>query len=118
MIFIHPMWGSESQRLGLKACTPFGYFLREVADGIGLVGLLLLFVVPLFLIYQVIVKHFSWPLCWALLIPFAIGVIGRVLFAVKNNLSMMPKQQLLSGLRKAKSKYFQSESESGQFSAP
>jgi hypothetical protein len=25
MLFIYPMWDSESQRLGLKACTPRGY---------------------------------------------------------------------------------------------
>ena len=83
MIFIHPMWDSENQRLGLKACTPFGYFLHEVADGIGFVGLFLLLLgAPAFLFYRAIVHRFSWYLCWWLLVPFAIGIIGRILFEV------------------------------------
>jgi len=76
------MWDSENQRLGLKACTPFGYFLHEVADSIGFVGLLLFFSAPAFLFYRAIVHHFSWHLCWFLLVPFVVGISGRVLFEI------------------------------------
>jgi len=80
MIFIHPMWDSENQRLGLKACTPFGYFLHEVADGIGFIGLLLFVATPVFLAYRAFAHRFSWHLCWFLLVPFFVGIVGRALF--------------------------------------
>ena len=82
MIFIHPMWDSENQRLGLKACTPFGYFLHEVADGIGFVGLFLFVAAPIFLIYRAVVHHFSWHLCWLLLVSIVVGVVGRVVYEI------------------------------------
>ena len=42
MLFIHPMWDSETQRLGKKACTPGGYALHVFAEGIGFLGFAIL----------------------------------------------------------------------------
>jgi hypothetical protein len=36
MLFIHPMWDSETERLGKKACTPTGYALHGLADTVVL----------------------------------------------------------------------------------
>src|SRR5258707_15574371 len=82
MLFIHPMWDSENQRLGLKACTTLGYSLRSAADLLGFIGLFLLIITPFFLLYQIIAHHFLWQLCWLLGIPLAFGILGRVLFEV------------------------------------
>jgi uncharacterized protein YqhQ len=76
------MWDSENQRLALKACTPVGYFLLEVADGIGFLGLFLFVAMPVFLVYRAIVHHFSWHLCWLLLVSIVIGIIGRVIWEI------------------------------------
>src|SRR5438105_3219039 len=35
MLFMHPMWDSESERLGKKHCTPAGYRLHVLAENIG-----------------------------------------------------------------------------------
>lgn len=79
MIFIHPIWDTEHQRLGLKTCTPMGYLLHEIADGTGFTGLALFVGSSIFLIYRTIAHHFAWHLCWLLLISIAIGIIGRAL---------------------------------------
>ncbi|MBU4271106.1 MAG: hypothetical protein KKE86_06370 [Planctomycetes bacterium] len=79
MLFINPMWDSENQRLGLKACKPVGYFLRGLADLIGFVGLILLVGMPIYVVYRSLAHSFSWHLCWFLLIPFGVGIIGQSL---------------------------------------
>ena len=71
-----------NQRSGMKACTPFGYFLHEVADGIGFIGFFLFIITPIFLLYQAIAHRFSWHLCWFLLLPIVVGIVGRVLFEI------------------------------------
>lgn len=83
MIFIHPMWDSENQRLGLKSCTPLGYTLIGVGDFVGtLLGLLTLIAVPVYLAYRLFTGQFSSGLLWLLLIPIGLGVSGRVIFEV------------------------------------
>ena len=32
MLFIHPMWDNESQRIGKQKCTPAGYALHVIAE--------------------------------------------------------------------------------------
>ena len=80
MLFIYPMWDSENQRLGLRACTPVGYSLRGLADLIGFLGLIFLIGAPIYVVYRVVVHSFSWHLCWLFAIPFGLGIIGQVLF--------------------------------------
>lgn len=80
VIFLHPMWHSETQRLGMKACTPLGYYLRGIGDLIGFIGLLLLPAVTIFLVVQGFRHKFLLVELWLLLIPIFVGVIGRVFY--------------------------------------
>ena len=41
-MFINPMWDHEAERIGKKRCSPLGYALHEVSDGIGFLALALL----------------------------------------------------------------------------
>jgi hypothetical protein len=80
MLFIHPMWDNESQRIGKQMCTPIGYAIHEIAELIGFVGLLLLVGTPVSLVYSWIVGTFSASLVWLLAAPFGLGVISEVLY--------------------------------------
>jgi len=79
--FIYPMWDSENQRLGMKACTPFGYNVRCIADIIGFSGLIFLLVITGFLIHRYLLRHqFESRWLLLLLVPLVVGFAGRVLF--------------------------------------
>ncbi len=79
-LFIYPMWDSENQRLGMKACTPFGYTVRCIADIIGFSGLIFLFLVTASLIRQYLLGHpFESRDLLPLLAALAVGFVGRVL---------------------------------------
>ena len=52
MLFIHPMWFHESQRLGQRACTPVGYALHGIAELIGFAGLLALLVAAIVVVWK------------------------------------------------------------------
>jgi hypothetical protein len=80
MFFIHPMWLHESQRIGKQKCTPTGYALHVIAELIGFVGLLLLFIVPAFLARRVFAGSFRSADLWLLAFPFGIGIVSEVLF--------------------------------------
>jgi len=82
MIFIHPMWDSEGQRLGMKACTPVGYLFRSIGDLIGFSGLIMLFVIPGYLGLQSFRHRFSTHDLWLLLAPLIVGILGRVVFEI------------------------------------
>jgi hypothetical protein len=80
MLFIHPMWYHESQRIGKQKCTPAGYTLHVVADWIGFVGLLLLFGVPAMLVQKWLAGTFHASLFWLFAVPFGLGIVSEVLF--------------------------------------
>jgi hypothetical protein len=80
MLFIHPMWDNESQRIGMQKCTPFGYALRVAADLIGIVGLLVLLVVPVLWLVLAIVGAFQTWHFWLIGVPFSIGLVSELLF--------------------------------------
>jgi hypothetical protein len=80
MMFIHPMWADESQRLGKQKCTPTGYVLHVVAELIGLLGLVFLFVVPAVLVWNWFVGTFQPTLWWLFAWPFGVGIFSEVLF--------------------------------------
>ena len=69
MLFIHPMWDHESQRIGKQKCTPIGHAIHGVAELIGFVGLLLLFVAPVVLAWRWFAGTFHAPLLWLLAVP-------------------------------------------------
>ena len=72
MLFIHPMWDSESQRLGMKECCLLAYQLHGIGELIGFLGLLTLFCTGAW----IVVAKQSW---WLLAIPFGIGIVSEAL---------------------------------------
>jgi hypothetical protein len=82
MLFIHPMWDHESERIGKQKCTPIGYELHVIADLLGFVGLLLLLGVVVYLGYRGIAGGFRASMCWLLAIPFGVGVVSELLYHV------------------------------------
>jgi len=80
MLFIHPMWDHESQRLGKYHCTPAGYAVHVIADCIGLAGLLLVFIAPGLLVNNWWHGTFAPSQCWSLAVPFALGIASEGLF--------------------------------------
>jgi hypothetical protein len=82
MLFIHPTWDHESQRIGKQKCTPTGYALHVFGEMIGVVGLLLLFVVPAFLLWNWWAGTFDSLLFWLFAVPLGLGVISEVLVQI------------------------------------
>jgi len=80
MLFIYPMWDNQSQRIGKQKCTPLGYVLHCFSTQLGSLGLLLLFVLSLYLGYRAITGSFYPLLFWLLAIPFGIGITAQILF--------------------------------------
>ena len=52
MLFLYPMWDSESQRIGKKKCAPLGYRLNGIAELLGFIGLILLTAVAVYLKFR------------------------------------------------------------------
>ena len=84
MLFIHPMWDHEHQRLGKQACSPQAYTLHAIGELIGFVGLLTLFGT---LGWIALVKDSSW---WLLAFPFGIGIVSEA--AVLYSWSMVSRR--------------------------
>jgi len=80
MLFIHPMWDHESERIGKRLCTPSEYTLHVVAELIGFAGLLMLLATPLVLAWRGVVGTFQAADLWSLAVPFAVGFVSEVLF--------------------------------------
>jgi hypothetical protein len=80
MLFMHPMWDNESQRIGKQKCTPIGYTLHAVAELVGFVGLLLLLILLIVLVWKEIAGTFQISLLWLLMIPFSFGIISELLY--------------------------------------
>jgi hypothetical protein len=80
MLFVHPMWDNESERIGKQKCTPFGYALHGIADLLGIIGLFLLIGIAGYLVHRGIAGTFRPPLLCILMIPFSLGLVGNALF--------------------------------------
>jgi hypothetical protein len=78
MLFIHPMWSHESQRIGKQKCTPTGYALHILAELIGFIGLLFLLAVLVLLVYRGVTGTFHISLLWLLTVPVGLGVVSEV----------------------------------------
>ncbi len=85
------MWDSENERLGMKACTPLGYFIRGIGDLVGFFGLILLVFVPCYLVYRAFKHEFVARDWWLLCVPIILGLIGRLLFIVGCSLAIRKK---------------------------
>src|SRR5262249_15709807 len=79
MLFIHPMWDHESQRIGKQKCPPVGYALHVIGEMIGFFGLLLLFVVPGVLVWKWWAGTFERLLFWLVAVPFGLGMVSEIL---------------------------------------
>jgi hypothetical protein len=80
MLFIHPMWDNESQRIGKRKCTPAGYALHVIADWIGFLGLVLLLGTPVLLAWRWLTGTFHAAFLWLLAVSFGLGLISEVLY--------------------------------------
>ena len=80
MLFIYPMWDSESQRIGKRKCTPLGYHLHGIAEVLGFFGLLILVGVVFYLGYRYISASLITSHFLLVVIPFSLGVIAEVLY--------------------------------------
>src|SRR5262245_28429534 len=80
MLFIHPMWYHESQRIGKRKCTPIGYVIHVIADLIGIVGLILLLATPVILVWKWIVGTFQASLLWLVAASFCLGIVSELFY--------------------------------------
>ena len=81
MLFIHPMWDNESERIGKQKCTPVGYAIHVFADLLGFIGLLLLLGLVCILPTRELPARFvRLYLLWLLTVPFGVGVVSELLF--------------------------------------
>lgn len=78
-MFINPMWSSESQRIGMQRCSPKGYMLHGISDLIGLIATLLLFGVPIYIVYAAVGGRFTATMLFLLLVPITAAIAGNVL---------------------------------------
>jgi len=81
MLFINPMWDNESQRIGKMKCTPLGYKLHGISDGLGFLGLLCFLGIIIFLAISGFRGSFTLSRLWLFLIPFCLDVLATVLHA-------------------------------------
>jgi hypothetical protein len=81
MLFRHPTWDNEGQRIGKRKCTAAGYALHVIAELIGFAGLLSLFAVLVFLAWEwSAAAAFRVSLLWLLVPPLGLGVVSEALF--------------------------------------
>lgn len=86
MLFVYPMWESESQRAGTRRCSRLGYSLRVAAAALGFAGLLLLLVGIVFIAYRAAAGGFDERLLWLVGVPLSLGAAAEVLFRVSRRL--------------------------------
>ena len=79
MLFIHPMWDHESQRIGMQKCYPLAYDIHAIGELIGFLGLLALFVTIAGMAYLRTVGGFTDQSWWFLAVPFGIGIVSEAL---------------------------------------
>jgi len=80
MLFIHPMWDHETQRLGKKKCTSVGYALHGAAEGIGYLGLLVLAISGVAFLCLWFARASRSFATHCLLLALALGFISEVMF--------------------------------------
>jgi hypothetical protein len=80
MLFFHPMWDSETQRLGKKACTPVGYALHVLAEMIGFLGLIVFAISGVVVFWRWLAGTPGGVAGWSMLVALGLGVISEVVF--------------------------------------
>ncbi len=84
MLFIYPMWDNESQRIGLRRCTPTGYALHAIAELVGFTGLLSFLVMPALLAREWLKGELHGEDLWLLAAPFGIGIASQTLMWISD----------------------------------
>lgn len=82
MLFMHPMWDNESQRIGMQKCTPAGYALHSIGELVGFIGLLTLIAVIATLGWKLFRGTFHASLLWWIALPLTIGIISELMVAI------------------------------------
>jgi hypothetical protein len=78
-MFVPRIWFDEVERIGKQRCTPLGYVLQQIGDLVGIVGLLTVLGVPAYLGYRGAIGTFDRSLLWLLIVPIALGIVGRIM---------------------------------------
>ena len=81
-MFINPMWDNEAERIGKQKCTPLGYALHGISDGIGFLALLLLIATGAYVGYRGTVETFERRLLWLFAVPFGFAIVGAIMYRV------------------------------------
>lgn len=79
MLFIHPMWDHESQRIGMQKCYPLAYDIHAIGELIGFLGLLALLGTLGWMAYLRTIGGFAVQSWWLLTVPFGIGIVSEAL---------------------------------------
>lgn len=74
------MWDNEAERIGKQRCTPLGYALHGISDGLGFIALCLLLGIAVYLVHRGIDGTFNASLLWLFPIPFALAIVGWSLY--------------------------------------
>jgi hypothetical protein len=79
MLFLHPMWDNESQRIGMQRCWKTAYLVHGYGELVGFLGLLALLGTIVYLAYQGIFGSFNSSMWWLFCVPFGMGVISETM---------------------------------------
>jgi hypothetical protein len=90
MLFIHPMWDNESQRIGVKKCYPLAYDIRAIGELIGFLGLLVLLGTFGWMVYLSTADDLSVRSWWLLTVPVGLGLVSETL--VQTSWAMVTKR--------------------------
>ncbi len=90
MLFIHPMWDNESQRIGMKKCWKTAYLIHEYGEFVGFLGLIALLITIGYMIYSAIFAEFQHSMWWLLCVPFGIGIASEI--AVQTSWAMVERR--------------------------
>jgi len=80
MLFIHPMWDTETQRIGKMRCSNRAYSLHVNAELIGFCGALLFFGFCIWFVATWLISAWSTPTYWLFVIPLTLGILSEILF--------------------------------------
>lgn len=80
MLFVYPMWDSESERIGKRRCTPFGYALHVAAELLGVIGGIVLLVTLGGWAWKGLGGTFRVGMLWQAALPLSAGVVSAALY--------------------------------------
>ena len=85
-LLIHPMWSSESERIGTKRCSSIGYALHIIGCFVTFASLPLLLLIVCSWLGSLIFVAYSFLSYWLFIIPIIVGFCGVILFRISSML--------------------------------